>query len=145
MSGWYEVEMRKRKGTTHWVKRSPAERPLQWAGNGSSREAKLYRAFRDQLLKQVGKPTPVQDILIHRLAWVQVHLARMDARSMHAGELSDWATRQYLAWTNTVSRMLQALGVESPSAKLLKAPAVSLADHIATRRPSIPASDENAD
>lgn len=131
--------------TSHWRKAAPAERPMRWLGNGNSREAKLYRSFRDELLRHVGKPTPVQSILIHRLAWIQVHMSKMDERGMRDGELSDWATRQYLAWANTVSRMLQALGVENPSAKLLKAPELSLADHLATRESSIPASDEKAD
>jgi hypothetical protein len=108
---------------------------MKWAGNGRSREAKLYRAFRDELLRHVGgKPTTAQTILIHRLSWIQTHMARMDERSMANDGLSDWASRQYLAWANTVSRMLQALGVESPSPKLLKAPEVSLADHITSRR-----------
>jgi hypothetical protein len=132
--GWSNVEIGM-PSTTHWRKVAPSERPMRWAGNGRSREAQLYRSHRDELIRHVGgKPTTVQSILIHRLAWVQVHLARMDERSFRDGGLSDHATREYLAWTNTVSRMLQALGVENPSAKLLKAPELSLADHIASRR-----------
>jgi hypothetical protein len=47
--------------------------------------------------------------------------------------LSDFGQRQYLAWANSVSRMLQALGLEAPSPKLEKQPA-ALADHLAGKR-----------
>jgi hypothetical protein len=52
---------------------------------------------------------------------LQVHLARMDERMFGEGELSDHAGRQYLAWANSVSRMLQALGLKASQPEALTA------------------------
>jgi hypothetical protein len=51
--------------------------------------------------------------LIDRLAMVQTHLARMDERMFREGELTEHSSRVYLAWANSASRMLQALGLQA--------------------------------
>ncbi len=66
--------------------------------------------------------------MIGRIAWLQVHLAHIDERTLRDGELSPNATREYLAWANSLSRMLQALGLaEKPK------PAKTLAEHLAEK------------
>ncbi len=71
-----------------------------------------------ELVQHVGgKPNAVQRALIDRIAMLQTHLARMDERMFRDGELSDHASRQYLAWANAVSRMLQALGLQPREAR----------------------------
>jgi hypothetical protein len=60
-----------------------------------------------------GKPSATQKALIERAAMLTLHLARMDMRAMEAGDLSDHASRQYLAWSNTLSRTLTQLGLEA--------------------------------
>ncbi len=94
----------------------PQVRPLRWSGKAHSREGRLFRALRAELVQHVGgKPNAVQRALIDRIAMLQTHLARMDERMFREGKLSDHASRQYLAWANSASRMLQTLGLQPPA------------------------------
>ena len=107
----------------------PQVRPLRWAGKAHSREGRLFIALRAELVSHVGgKPNAAQRALINRVAMLQTHLARMDERMFRAGELSDHAARQYLAWANAASRMLQALGLAPPAER-----APSLSDFLMKR------------
>jgi hypothetical protein len=91
----------------------PQMRPIRWANKGHSREARLFRALRTELVAHVGgKPTAAERAIIDRCAILQTHLALLDERMFGTGELSDHASKQYLAWANAVSRMLQALGLK---------------------------------
>jgi hypothetical protein len=89
----------------------PQTRPLRWSGKAHSREARVYREFRRELVKHVGgRPNAAQRVLIDRLAWLQTHLAGMDERALREGGLSEHAQRQYLAWSASVVRSLRTLG-----------------------------------
>jgi hypothetical protein len=80
-----------------------------------SKEGELYRAVVRQLTAHVGgKPSATQALLIGRLAWLQVHLAHLDQRAMSGTALSDHVAREYLAWTNTMTRGLARLGLDAP-------------------------------
>jgi hypothetical protein len=87
--------------------------PLRWAGKSRSREGELYRRFVRQLVQHVGRPNHAQEMLIGRIAWLQVHLASMDQRILESGEMSEHTGKQYLAWANSVSRMIAQLGLHS--------------------------------
>jgi hypothetical protein len=76
-----------------------------------------------------------QIALIDRAAMLTLHLARMDAKAIEAGEFSDHASRQYLAWSNTLTRTLKALGLEPASARPLT-PTEALA-RVYVERPSL--------
>lgn len=68
----------------------PATRALRWAKNGRSREAQLYRSIVRRLRAHVGgKPSHVEELLIGRIAWLQVHLAHIDERAMQDGPARD--------------------------------------------------------
>jgi hypothetical protein len=100
----------------------PQMRPIRWSGKGHTREARLFRALRAELVAHVGgNPSAAQRALIDRAAMLQTHLARMDEKVFGEGEMSDHASRQYLAWANSVSRMLQALGLEPAKPKAMTA------------------------
>ena len=108
----------------------PQMRPLRWTGKAHSREGRLFIALRRELVEHVGgKPNAAQRAMIDRIAMLQTHLARMDERMFRdGGELSDHASRQYLAWANATSRMIQALGLDAkPKA------ATSLQEHLARK------------
>jgi hypothetical protein len=87
--------------------------------DGRSADAVLLRRTRAGLIAHVGgKPSVTQIALIHRAAMLTLHLARMDARAIEAGEFSDHASRQYLAWSNTLTRTLRELGpIAAPAPK----------------------------
>jgi hypothetical protein len=90
--------------------------PFRWAGVSLSKEGELYRAVVRQLRAHVGKPNHAQELLIGRIAWLQVHLATIDERAMRAGGLSPHATREYLAWGNSIAKMLARLGLDAAAA-----------------------------
>lgn len=93
----------------------------------------MLRAVRADLAAHVGgKPSAVQRALIDQAAMLQLHVAAMDRKAAEAetcGCLSERDARQYLAWCNSLSRLLRQLGLKGAAA----APA-SLADHLAGRR-----------
>jgi hypothetical protein len=100
----------------------PQQRAIRWAKKGQTKEARLFGALRRELIAHVGgNPSAAERALIDRCAMLQTHLARMDEKMFLQGEMSDHAGRQYLAWANSVSRMLQALGLKAPAPKELTA------------------------
>lgn len=89
--------------------------PFRWQKNGRSREGELFRRVCRDLRRHVGgRPTAAEELLIGRIAWLQVHLAHIDERAMEAGGLSDHATREYLAWSGALARLLDRLGLKEP-------------------------------
>jgi hypothetical protein len=56
------------------------------------------------------------------------HLAHLPRRAEIEGGLSEHATRVFLAWQNTLTRTLQAIGLQPAVA-----PAASLSDYLASR------------
>lgn len=88
-----------------------ARLPLQWAAASATKEGEMYRRVVRQLRDHVGgNPSAAQELIIARIAWLQLHMAHIDERAMKDGGLSPHATREYLAWANSLSRMLASLG-----------------------------------
>lgn len=103
--------------------------PLCWAGKGKTREAELFRRVARQLAQHCGgAPNHAQELLIGRIAWMAVHLARMDQRILETGEMSEHTGKQYLAWSNSIARGLQALGLQAAPP-----PSRTLAQHLAEK------------
>ncbi len=81
---------------------------------GRIKEGRRLQRFRADLISHVGgSPTKVQSVLIDRATMLQCHLSRMDATALKDGGMSDHASRQYLAWSNTLARTLVRLGLEA--------------------------------
>jgi hypothetical protein len=77
-------------------------------------EGRLIRDVRADLMKHVGgTPSATQRALIERAVMLTVQLSRMDAKALREGAMSDHASREYLAWSNT----LTALGLAGPKPK----------------------------
>jgi hypothetical protein len=94
-------------------RRDAARLPLRWAAKSRTREGELYRRVVRDLRQHLGNdPTAAEELLISRIAWLQVHLAHIDERAMKDGGLSPHATREYLAWANCIARMLAVLGLK---------------------------------
>ena len=84
--------------------------------DGRTYEAKLYYRFREDLTAHVGgAPSITQSAIIERCAWIRVQLALMDAK-IADGSLTEHDSRSYLAWANTLSRLLAKLGLDAPTA-----------------------------
>jgi hypothetical protein len=78
-------------------------------------EGRRLREFRADLTAHVGgKPNATQRALIDRATVLQHHLTAMDRKATAAdGIMSDHASRQYLAWTGALSRLLRQLGLDA--------------------------------
>jgi hypothetical protein len=80
-------------------------------------EGRYFRQVRDELTRHVGgRPSPAQKILIERCAQLMLRIRLMDVAHAKDDFLSEKNTREYLVWTNSLSRLLKQLGLEEASA-----------------------------
>jgi hypothetical protein len=72
------------------------------------------QTVREDLTAHIGgNPTAPQAALIDRAAWLQLHVSLMDAKTLEeGGPLSERDSRQYLAWSNALTRILRDLGTD---------------------------------
>ena len=64
-----------------------------------------------------GAPSAPQRVLIQRAAWLQLHLAQLDAQLINKGGIATGHdTNQYLAWSNGLARLLNQLGLDAAAA-----------------------------
>jgi hypothetical protein len=81
-----------------------------------TREGRFLREYAEQLKQHVGgSPTIVQTALIHQACRLALMCALMDEKmeDTETPEISDRVSRQYLAWSNALSRLLVAIGVQA--------------------------------
>jgi hypothetical protein len=101
--------------------------------DGRSREARLMRTVRAELTAHVGgSPSATQRALIERAAWLSLHVAKIEARTAEGGGFSEADSRQYLAWSNSLTRTLRALGIEG-APQSAPSPANRLQAYLATK------------
>jgi hypothetical protein len=89
-------------------------RPCRVAGvTTRSAEGRLIRDVRADLINHVGgAPSATQRVMIERAVMLTVQLGRMDAKALADGAMSEHASREYLAWSNTLTRTMKALGIK---------------------------------
>ncbi len=86
--------------------------------DGRSAEVKLLRSVTRSLVSHVGgSPSATQEALINRAAWLTLHLATMDRKIMSEGGPSERDSRQYLAWSNSLSRLIRQIGIVGATSK----------------------------
>ena len=86
--------------------------------SGRMAEGRRLREFRADLIAHCGgRPSAVQQTLIDRATVLQHQLTTYDRRAKADGGLSDHATRVYLAWQNTLTRTLLAIGLDARHAR----------------------------
>ena len=94
------------------------------------REARLMRETKAALLAHVGgSPSATQAVLIDRAVMLTLQLALMDAKQA-AGTMTQHDGRQYLAWCNTLTRLMRQMGLDAAPAKV-----PTLADYLASKAP----------
>ncbi len=85
--------------------------------DGRTFEARLHRKFRAELIAHIGgAPSIAQAAIIERAAWVQLRLAMMDSK-VASGDFTEQDSHVYLAWANTLGRLLARLGLQPAAAK----------------------------
>jgi hypothetical protein len=108
----------------------PHSRPSALAKlDGRSREARLMQNVIAELTQQIGgKPNPSQRAMIERAAWLQLHVSLMDRKLIEegSGALSERDGRQYLAWSNALTRLHRDLNLKAVPQK----PEQSLAEFL---------------
>jgi len=93
-----------------------------------SREGLLLRKVRAELTAHVGgKPSATQSVLIERAALLNLQISMLDAKHA-AGDLTPHDQREYLAWTNALTRLMRQLGLKGAAER-----APTLREHIAQR------------
>jgi hypothetical protein len=99
--------------------------------DGRCRVARMIREFAKELERHVGgNPTPAQQTLIREAAIKNVRCAFMIDKILDQDDLDfDLATRTYLAWSNSLRRDLEALGIKAPEQK-----APQLADFLPVKK-----------
>jgi hypothetical protein len=77
-----------------------------------SREALFLRRVTEELSEHVGgRPSAAQRALIERAAMLSLRLAMLDERVI-TGEMTTNVAGEYLAWSNSLTRTMVALGLE---------------------------------
>jgi hypothetical protein len=85
--------------------------------DGRLAEGKLMARVRAELTEHLGgKPTAPQRILIDRAAALSLRLHLMDRESVRSGQMSERNGRQYLAWSNSLTRVLNQIGLTAAPA-----------------------------
>ncbi|WP_376092802.1 hypothetical protein ACE7GA_24345 [Roseomonas sp. CCTCC AB2023176] len=93
-----------------------------------TRHGRILRGVRTDLSAHVGaNPSATQRLLIERAAQLTLRVAIFDDRLAEGGGMTDHDSRQYLAWSNSLTRALRALGLKGGEAKPR-----TLADHYRT-------------
>lgn len=81
-------------------------------------EGQLLTSIREELTAHIGgKPTAPQRILIDRAAMLVLRIQLMDKEQAKNAFMSEKNAREYLCWTESLSRLLVKLGMEAPAAK----------------------------
>lgn len=102
--------------------------------DGRTREARLLKSLRAELVQHVGgSPSPTQRLLIDQAVQLQLRLALMDADGSQIGEMTERNSRQYLAWANSLSRLLRQIGLKGQGQ-----PRATLRDHLAAKASANP-------
>ena len=97
----------------------PYSRPLALAKlDGRTREARLMRDTRKSLVQHVGgKPTATEAMVIDRVVNLTLRVATMDRKFTATGTMTEHDTREYLAWSAALTRLLRQLGFASAPPK----------------------------
>lgn len=82
--------------------------------DGRTREARLLKKTRQDLTRLIGgNPSVAQKMIIDQAAWLTVHVNLMNVKSAEeGGALSERDGRQYLAWSNSLTRLLRQLDAQ---------------------------------
>jgi hypothetical protein len=98
----------------------PYSKPHALTGiDGRCRVARAVREFARELVVHIGEPTAAQRVLIREASIKNAKLGLLVDQILEgtAPDL-DMATRCYLAWSNSLRRDLEALGLKGPEKKL---------------------------
>ncbi len=98
-----------------------------------SKEGRLLTSMRSALTEQLGGHlSPTQTVLVERAAMLQLRCAALDARILD-GTFTDYDAKTYLAFSNSLTRTMVALGLGTAAAASPADPMAALHDHLRRR------------
>lgn len=81
-----------------------------------TREARLMKQTRAELIAHVGgRPSATERMMIEQAAQLRLRLAVMDRAFGQSANMTEHDSRQYLAWSNSYTRLLGRLGDAAPT------------------------------
>jgi len=81
-------------------------------------EGLFVKRLREDLTEHLGhEPSAVERIYIDRACWLSLRIALLDKKIAAHQDFTLPDTNFYLAWNNSLVRLLARLGLESPKAK----------------------------
>jgi hypothetical protein len=84
--------------------------------DGRRKEALFLKNYRAELIRHVGgRPNAVELALIERASRLALYLEAMDLRLATGEPFTEMEHRTYLAWSNTLARVLTRIGVKASS------------------------------
>jgi len=84
-----------------------------------TREARLLKQMRMELTRHLGgQLSPPQRVLVERAAMLQLRCAKFDQKILD-GTFSEYDSKVFLAFSNSLTRTLKALGLEGRAADKL--------------------------
>jgi hypothetical protein len=87
------------------------------------------KRVRDDLAEHLGgNVSATQRMIINRIAMLQLRVELMDRNALRGGDQTERDQRQYLAWCNTISKLLRHLGLKGAAPR-----EKTLADHLRDR------------
>jgi hypothetical protein len=93
--------------------------------DGRTQMAKLARELRRELLGECSvRPTVIERAMIDQIIQLKLRIAAMDQRFIETGAKTDHDSRTYLAWSNSLVRLLRDLAAAKPKGRK-KAPSVA--------------------
>ena len=104
--------------------------------DGRTNAGKYANSIKNDLERQIGNPTPAQQILIKLIAVKMLRCEMMYDQMLfnpNGGNLQDRVENYFLAWSNSIRRDLEALGVLGPPSE---------AEALLGRDPSLMTDDE---
>jgi hypothetical protein len=99
--------------------------------DGRTKEARLLQQMREALISHLGGEGSLsapRRAMVERAAMLQLRCATLDGKILD-GSFSEYDAKTYLAFSNSLSRTLVALGLNSPSER--RAPGAALNEHLA--------------
>lgn len=93
----------------------PHSRPEKLAlTDGRSAEGKFMKRVRDDLAQHVGgRPSATQKMIIAQIAMLTLQIRLMDREAIKRPKMTATQSKHYLAWSNTLARLLRQLGLKS--------------------------------
>jgi hypothetical protein len=103
--------------------------------DGRSREARLLKQMRASLFQHLGgedRLSPPQRVLVERAAMLQLRVATLDEKVL-GGTFSEYDAKTYLAFSNSLTRTMTALGLDPVAAAAID-PMAALRAHVSARQ-----------